>query len=434
MGTKRKRDAVATDAMPDEAARELHRLIIVVLKTLQLPADVFESVEASESKVSDRIQSLGLCKLKRMPRLQPPGSVCSSDLAIRLFFVCRKVGVLTVHVKSESTRNEVLTVESPRKLADLCVDAFKLELSRGSYRHVVRVWLPEEEDIALGAIPDRILVQTREFAEYSSSDAVEKALTAQLPLKILFRDDAIIVVDKPANVLSVDGTDPHASVSVHRCIASVYPEARMVHRLDQETSGLLVIALTKSAAQSLNAQFRDRSVNKTYVARVHGWINDQEEGSESPRRVRIPMEKHPTQPLVQHVVSDGEVDPSSSLWSVTEYSVQARTIDAGGDETGGDRKSTTVELKPVTGKTHQLRLHMQHLGHPILGDSLYSPHLVYHRTSRLCLHAAKLSFTHPVTNERLSFESSCPADFFTTKVDEGVANQRPQAAKEEEDG
>ncbi|KAG6954826.1 hypothetical protein JG687_00011574 [Phytophthora cactorum] len=242
MGTKRKRDAVATDAMPDEAARELHRLIIVVLKTLQLPADVFESVEASESKVSDRIQSLGLCKLKRMPR---------------------KVGVLTVHVKSESTRNEVLTVESPRKLADLCVDAFKLELSRGSYRHVVRVWLPEEEDIALGAIPDRILVQTREFAEYSSSDAVEKALTAQLPLKILFRDDAIIVVDKPANVLSVDGTDPHASVSVHRCIASVYPEARMVHRLDQETSGLLVIALTKSAAQSLNAQFRDRSVNKT---------------------------------------------------------------------------------------------------------------------------------------------------------------------------
>ncbi|KAF1780068.1 Pseudouridine synthase, catalytic domain [Phytophthora cactorum] len=77
---------------------------------------------------------------------------------------------------------------------------------------------------------------------------------------------------------------------------------------------------------------------------------------------------------------------------------------------------------------------MQHLGHPILGDSLYSPHLVYHRASRLCLHAAKLSFTHPVTNGRLSFESSCPADFFTTKVDEGVANQRPQAAKEEEDG
>ncbi|KAF1792566.1 START-like domain [Phytophthora cactorum] len=214
MGTKRKRDA--TDAMPDEAARELHRLIIVVLKTLQLPAGVFESVEASESKVSDRIQSLGLDKLKRMPRLQPPGSVCSSDLAIRLFFVCRKVGVVNVHVKSESTRNEVLTVDSPRKLADLCVDAFKLELSRGSYRHVVRVWLPEEEDIALGAIPDRILVQTREFAEYSSSDAVEKALTAQLPLKILFRDDAIIVVDKPANVLSVDGTDPHAPVSVHR--------------------------------------------------------------------------------------------------------------------------------------------------------------------------------------------------------------------------
>ncbi|ETL78795.1 hypothetical protein L917_20456, partial [Phytophthora nicotianae] len=434
MGTKRKRDAVSTDAMPTEATRELHRLIAAVLKMLQLPADAFASGETAEVDVSDQIRSLGLDKLKRLPRLQPLGSVSSSDLALRLFFSCRKAGVVTVHAKSESTVNEILVVDNPQKLAELSIDALKRELKQGHYRHIIRVWLPEEEDIALGAMPDRILMQIREFAECSSHDAADKALTSQLPLKILFRDDSVIVVDKPANVLSVDGTNSDAPVSVHRCIASVYPEARMVHRLDQETSGLLVVALTKSAAQSLNAQFRDRSVEKTYVARVHGWINDQEDGSESPRRVRLPMEKHPTQPLVQHVVSDREVDSSSSLWSVTEYSVQSRTTDSGGDDTEEDAKATMVELKPITGKTHQLRLHMQHLGYPILGDSLYSPELVYHRASRLCLHAAKLSFTHPVTNEHLCFESSCPTDFFATKEDKSIVNQRPQMAGKQRGG
>ncbi|KAF4324141.1 hypothetical protein G195_002565 [Phytophthora kernoviae 00238/432] len=167
-------------------------------------------------------------------------------------------------------------------------------IRRRAYRHVVRVWLPEEQEVAVGVADDRILVQIREFAQTISGDAVDKALMAQLPLKILFRDDAVVVVDKPANILSVDGTDPDAPLSVYRCIANVCPEARMVHRLDQETSGLLVIALTKSAAQSLNAQFRDRSVEKTYVARVLGWVEEENDNSELTRQVRVPMEKHPT--------------------------------------------------------------------------------------------------------------------------------------------
>ncbi|CAH0474769.1 unnamed protein product [Peronospora belbahrii] len=137
------------------------------------------------------------------------------------------------------------------------------------------------------------------------------------------------------------------------------------------------------------------------------------------------MEKHPVQPLVQRVILDREVDPSSSLWSLTEYCVRSRDITLDGTQTGEDHKTTIVDLTPVTGKTHQLRLHMQHLGHPILGDSLYSPELVYHRASRLCLHAAELSFTHPVTNERMSFKSLCPADFFTTKANESAMNERP---------
>ena len=265
-------------------------------------------------------------------------------------------------------------------------------------------------------------MQIREFAEYKNSDAVDAALRAHLPLKILFQDDALIVVEKPANVLSVDGTDSNALPSVHRCIADVYPEARMVHRLDQETSGLLVVALTKSAAQSLNAQFRDRSVEKIYMARVDGWImNNQREEAESPRCLRVPMKKHPIKQLVQQVISDRVVDPSSSFWSLTEYWVRSHAV----DNIEEDWKSTIVDLKPVTGKTHQLRLHMQHLGHPILGDSLYSPELVYYRASRLCLHAA-LAFTHPVTNERLSFESLQPEGFFPDSKHSGTS-QRPHS-------
>ncbi|KAJ8561806.1 hypothetical protein ON010_g7873 [Phytophthora cinnamomi] len=408
MGTKRKRDASASDAMPSEPSEEMHRLLAAALRALKLPTDASESAENAETEASDRIRKMGLDRLKRMPRLQPPGSVYSSDLAIRLFFRYRKAGVVTVHAKTGAENSEISTVDSALKLAVLCVDALRKELSRRPCRHVVRVWLPEEGDVAAGATPDRILVQIREFAECRSSDAADTVLTAQVPLKILYRDDAVIVVEKPANVLSVDGTDPDAPASVHRCIANVFPDARMVHRLDQETSGLLVVALTKSAAQSLNAQFRERTIEKVYLARVHGRMRKSE--SEPVRRVRIPMEKDPTQPLVQRVVSDREVDAESSLWSVTEYSVQSPAAKRG--EVEDDREYTMVELKPVTGKTHQLRLHMQHLGHPILGDSLYSPELVYDRASRLCLHAAKLSFTHPVTNERLSFESPCPDDFF----------------------
>uniref|UniRef100_A0AAV1TJJ7 Pseudouridine synthase RsuA/RluA-like domain-containing protein n=1 Tax=Peronospora matthiolae TaxID=2874970 RepID=A0AAV1TJJ7_9STRA len=427
MGTNRRRDALATNALPAEATQELNRLIASALQTLQLPVGVFDSTEISEDVVSDRIHSLGLIKLKQVPNLQPPGSVYSSDLAIRLFYSCRKAGVVFVHTKAASNKSEILkqseilTVDDPQKLAKLCLNALNLELIRRPYRHVVRVWLPDKVDIALGAQPDRILVQTREFAKCKNSDAADAALRAHLPLKILFRDDALIVVEKPANVLSVDGADSNALPSVHRCIANVYPEARMVHRLDQETSGLLVVALTKSAAQSLNAQFRDRSVEKIYVARVDGWIMDnQEEESESPRCLRVPMEKHPTKRLVQRVISDRVVDPSSSLWSCTEYWLRSHAV----DDIQEDWKSTIVDLKLVTGKTHQLRLHMQHLGHPILGDSLYSPELVYHRASRLCLHAAKLAFTHPVTNERLSFESLQSEDFFSDSKHSG-ASQRP---------
>ncbi|KAL7994181.1 putative pseudouridine synthase, RsuA/RluB/C/D/E/F [Plasmopara halstedii] len=420
---KRKR---VTDAMSADAAQELDQLIATLSNTVQLSSSTSKlSVFRGNVSYPHRYH-----KVKRMPRLQPLGSVYSSDIALRLYFCYQHANIVTNDEESSSESKGVSAIDSPQKFAELCVIKLKLELSRRAYRYVVRVWLPEGEDLALGAINDRILVQICELAGYNNVYAVDKCLSAKLaPLKVIFRDDAVIVVDKVANMLSVDGTDSDAPASVHRCIATVYPEARMVHRLDQETSGLLVVALSKSAAQSLNAQFRSRSVEKYYVARVLGWMDEEKENWTSQRCVRVPMEKHPTQPLVQHVIRNRKVNPSSSLWSVTEYFVQSRAVEASGFNNEDEQKFTIVKLKPVTGKTHQLRLHMQYLEHPILGDSLYSPDLVYHRASRLCLHAEKLSFTHPVTNERMSFTSPCPADFFTNKEDKNVVSWRPQVLK-----
>jgi tRNA pseudouridine32 synthase/23S rRNA pseudouridine746 synthase len=118
---------------------------------------------------------------------------------------------------------------------------------------------------------------------------------------------------------------------------------------------------------------------------------------ETQRRLRLPMERDPERKLLQRVVTDRDVPDDSALWSVTDVTV----VDAG-DE------STLVELRPETGKTHQLRVHMLHIGHPILGDSLYEPARVKSLAPRLCLHAARLRFTHPDSGESLEFESACP--------------------------
>jgi tRNA pseudouridine32 synthase/23S rRNA pseudouridine746 synthase len=251
------------------------------------------------------------------------------------------------------------------------------------------VSVASEAQAALGVPPDRLILQLREIARVSQPTHSLSAST----LRWLHRDESIGVVDKPAGVLSVDGNDSALGPSVHRQVRERFPDARMVHRLDLETSGLLVIALTRGAAQHLNKQFRDRTVSKTYYARVVGrvaWVETQ-------RRLRLPMERDPERKLLQRVVTDRDVPDDSALWSVTDVTV----VDAG-DE------STLVELRPETGKTHQLRVHMLHIGHPILGDSLYEPARVKSLAPRLCLHAARLRFTHPDSGESLEFESACP--------------------------
>lgn len=320
-----------------------------------------------------------------------PAGVFSTDAAIRLYYAHKS------QLRSVFTTTEAF--------ASACVKAINQQLRTDALLHIVRAFQADDQAVAKGVHRDRILFQIREFAQEALSPAATEEASG---LDFIFRDDAIAVVNKPTNVLSVDGNGD-SQPSIQSRIRALYPEARMVHRLDLETSGILIVALTRSAAQHCNAQFRDHTVEKTYVARVWGHF----EKPQAQGTIDLAMGPHPTEKLIQRVIED-PADAKPSLWTKTEWTVlkhQGPTnLDTVSSQmTDEATPSTLMQLKPVTGKTHQLRVHMNHIGHPILGDSLYAAELVQPLASRLCLHAAMIEFTHPVTNERVTL--SCPHPF-----------------------
>lgn len=399
---KRKRTASISDSSPDA---EIRALVLAAAQALALPGVPSPAVLES------------LLTLKRESRVR--AGAFSSDVALKLFFQF-------VRRHQAACEPHTARIASADALANELVHAMQeqLETTRGAvrFRHVLRVLVPEPETVPdhKSLRPDRILFYTREFAHV---DDASRSLAEHLaPTAVLFEDDAILVVDKPADVLSVDGLDA-TDVSIQHCVQQVCPEARMVHRLDFATSGILLVALTRTAAQSLSAQFRARTVKKTYVAKVFGRVQG-EAGT-----IELAMGPHPTEKLVQIVhstsqSSEGEKKDgkSSARWSTTHWRVMSRsprvdTTTASSSEEGGDGEGeakteefewTRMELTPVTGKTHQLRVHMQHLGHPILGDALYARDVGSDKAPRLCLHAARLEIVHPVTNVPLVVESPCP--------------------------
>ncbi|CAK4081342.1 unnamed protein product [Aphanomyces euteiches] len=218
---------------------------------------------------------------------------------------------------------------------------------------------------------NRLVFYTREMRE--SRDDVT------LPLDVLYEDSAVVVVNKPYNLPSVDGVDH--STSLHQILKTKYPHVRIVHRLDMETSGIMVAALTLEAAQDLNRQFRDKTVQKTYEAVITGTL------SPSEGVVELPLAGDPTHRVKQRVDME-QGKPSKTLYTVKQVA---------------DGRSR-VELTPVTGRTHQLRVHMHALGHPMVGDSLYAEDT----TIRLHLHAIQLEFDHPMSGHRVHFDCPCP--------------------------
>ncbi|MCC2617946.1 bifunctional tRNA pseudouridine(32) synthase/23S rRNA pseudouridine(746) synthase RluA [Aestuariibacter halophilus] len=201
-------------------------------------------------------------------------------------------------------------------------------------------------------------------------------------LQIVYRDDDLIILDKPSGLLSVPGKAAEHKDSLALRVARVWPEARIVHRLDMATSGLIVMALGKDNHRTLSRQFELRQTHKRYEARVWGVPQD------TTGTVNLPLIcDWPNRPKQKVDMDNGK--PSETHWQVL----------ARGNH------QTLMSLTPITGRSHQLRVHMLSLGHPILGDRLYAHEQALAMAPRLQLHACELGLTHPRTGEDLHFHS-----------------------------
>ena len=224
-------------------------------------------------------------------------------------------------------------------------------------------------------------------ASEASPERCDAVPFAGLPVPILHLDDHCLVAVKPAGMLSVPGRAPDAADCLAARIRVRHADALVVHRLDMGTSGLVLFARGTTAQRRLSIAFAARAVEKTYVAIVDGAIAD------DAGEIDLPLiADWPNRP--RQIVDRARGKPS-----LTRYRVLQR--DAAGDR-------TRVELNPITGRSHQLRVHLQALGHPIVGDALYAPPAVHRGADRLLLHASALRFPHPATGLPIAVDSSVP--------------------------
>jgi len=204
-------------------------------------------------------------------------------------------------------------------------------------------------------------------------------------LEIVYQDNDLVVLNKTSGILSVPGRlEEHKDCLQHR-VQRILPSATIVHRLDMATSGILLMALNKAAHVEISRQFEKRETQKSYIARVYGLVKNETGSVEAPL-----ICDWPNRPMQK-------VDLENGKKALTHY----RVISYGDN-------STLVELSPVTGRSHQLRVHMLSIGHPILGDRLYAHDKALTVSPRLQLHAKILTISHPVSGERLTFETACP--------------------------
>ncbi|WP_375551316.1 RluA family pseudouridine synthase [Rhodophyticola porphyridii] len=204
------------------------------------------------------------------------------------------------------------------------------------------------------------------------------------PLTILHEDHELILVDKPSGLLSVPGKGDHLADCLLSRIQAAFPEALLVHRLDMDTSGVMVFARSPHAQRHLGLQFEKRHVKKVYIARVWGHVAEKEGHIDLPLIV-----DWPNRPL-QHVNHETG-KPAQTDWRVVRH----------------EETSTRIRLYPKTGRSHQLRVHMKEIGHPILGDPFYASGPA-RDFPRLMLHAESLKLRHPDGGKGMSFRATAP--------------------------
>jgi tRNA pseudouridine32 synthase/23S rRNA pseudouridine746 synthase len=202
---------------------------------------------------------------------------------------------------------------------------------------------------------------------------------------VILRDDRLLVLEKPSGLLAVPGRGPDLQDCLARRVQELFPTALVVHRLDRDTSGLMLMALDASAQRELGRQFEQRQVQKHYQCIVRG-VPEHSSGL-----IDQPIARDPARPPRYRIDQDAG-RPSQTGWRVLEQF--------------GDRARLDVE--PITGRSHQIRLHLATLGHPILGDPLYADDETRWLAPRLLLHATLLAVTHPADGRRVEWRSECP--------------------------
>ncbi len=201
-------------------------------------------------------------------------------------------------------------------------------------------------------------------------------------LSIIYQDDDLIAVEKPSGLLCVPGLrEPD---NLHDRVKAVFANARVIHRLDMSTSGIVLFALHHEAQKRMGRLFEHRLINKRYIAIIDGLLTPQQ--GEVHSKLICDWPNRPKQ----------KIDWLNGKHASTYYSVINRDH---------EKNWTRVQLKPITGRTHQLRVHMLQLGHPILGDKLYTQNNSENKFERLTLHAERLSFTHPFDSTPILIQS-----------------------------
>mgnify|MGYP005679792461 FL=1 len=205
-----------------------------------------------------------------------------------------------------------------------------------------------------------------------------------VPLEIVHVDKDVLCVVKPSGLLSVPGRGEHVKDSLYTRLLIEWPRARVVHRLDMDTSGIMIFALRRKAERTLKIQFQERRIQKRYETIVYGLTPQSGVIDE-------PLMADPTRKL-RHIVHPSGKTSETHFETLIHH-----------DE------MSLVSLVPKTGRSHQLRVHLMHIGHPILGDRFYAPQEVCSKSDRLMLHSAEIGFAHPYSGQQMHF--TAPSGF-----------------------